>query len=78
MAFMHFPPKPSDLRVSPHNAPRELQKELEALIVADRVAARIDAQAGVLYARHADTRTATFHFALKAGAADQLLYKSCL
>jgi hypothetical protein len=36
--------------------------------VADRVTARIDAHNGVLYARHADTRTATFHFALKAGA----------
>jgi hypothetical protein len=35
--------------------------------VTDRVTARIDAHNGVLYARHADTRTATFHFALKAG-----------
>lgn len=33
----------------------------------DRVKARIDAHSGVLYARRADTRTSTFHSALKAG-----------
>lgn len=46
---------------------RELQKELEALIVGGRVAARIDAHSGVLYARHSDTRTNTFQTALRAG-----------
>ncbi len=55
-----------------HNHPsfescRELQKKLEALIVGGRVAARIDAHSGVLYARHSDTRTNTFQTALRAG-----------
>jgi len=46
-----------------------LDKELAAGIADGRIAARIDARAGVLYARHADARRATFQRALAAGAA---------
>ena len=46
-----------------------LDKELAAGIAEGRIAARIDARAGVLYARHADARRATFQRALAAGAA---------
>jgi len=44
-----------------------LEKELAALIMAQQIPARIDSQAKVLYARHADQRTATFATALKMG-----------
>jgi len=44
-----------------------LEKELAALIMAGQIPARIDSQAKVLYARHADQRTATFAAALKMG-----------
>jgi hypothetical protein len=46
-----------------------VNKELAAGIAEGRIAARIDARAGVLYARHADARRATFQRALAAGAA---------
>jgi COP9 signalosome complex subunit 1 len=44
-----------------------LEKELAKLIMAQHIPARIDSQANVLYARHADQRTATFTAAHKAG-----------
>ena len=44
-----------------------LEKELAALIMQKHIAARIDSQSKVLYARQADQRTATFAAALKMG-----------
>ena len=44
-----------------------LEKELAALIMVKQIPARIDSQAKVLHARHADQRTATFATALKVG-----------
>ena len=44
-----------------------LEKELAKLIMDKQIAARIDSQAKVLHARHADQRTATFAAALKMG-----------
>jgi hypothetical protein len=39
---------------------RPLEKELAALIMEGQIHARIDSQAKVLHARHADARSATF------------------
>lgn len=47
----------------------ELEKELAALIMAGSIPARIDSQAKVLCARHADQRHATFQKALSMGEA---------
>ncbi|CAI5958827.1 unnamed protein product [Closterium sp. NIES-64] len=44
-----------------------LEKELAALIMDNQVQARIDSHKGILYARHADQRNATFQRALAAG-----------
>ncbi|GJP59065.1 hypothetical protein CLOP_g7143 [Closterium sp. NIES-67] len=44
-----------------------LEKELAALIMDNQVQARIDSHKGILYARHADQRNATFQRALSAG-----------
>ncbi|KAK9749345.1 hypothetical protein RND81_02G119500 [Saponaria officinalis] len=45
-----------------------LQKELEALITNTQIQARIDSHNKILYARHADQRSATFQRALHTGA----------
>ncbi|XP_076893906.1 COP9 signalosome complex subunit 1-like [Bidens hawaiensis] len=42
-----------------------IQKELEALITDDQIQARIDSHNKILYARHADQRTATFQRVLQ-------------
>ncbi|KAH0912502.1 hypothetical protein HID58_035823 [Brassica napus] len=44
-----------------------LEKELEALITDDQIQARIDSHNKILYARHADQRSATFQKVLQMG-----------
>lgn len=50
-----------------HTTVDDLERELAALIMADRLAARIDSHKKVLHTRHANERISTYEGALEAG-----------
>jgi COP9 signalosome complex subunit 1 len=55
-----------------------LEKELTRLIMENKIQARIDSHNKILYARHADQRSTTFHKALNMGETYQNNVQSML
>jgi COP9 signalosome complex subunit 1 len=55
-----------------------LEKELAALITANKIQARIDSHNKILYARHADQRNTTFQHVLQTGKEFERDVKSML